>query len=107
MVDSRAQVIVADELYDVKFWVDLSEEELLQGLQRFAGVNMQQTRDEGFCRQICRVLKMGASVPVKSRVLMGERALRKHFADIGLTEVVRPDRRQYALKHMARCWLRQ
>ena len=57
LVDSAAQTMVADELNDGKPWVDLSEEELLQGLKRFAGVDMQQTSDKSFCRQILRVLK--------------------------------------------------
>ena len=90
--------MVADEFYDGKPWVDHSEEELLQGLKRFAGVDMQQTSDEGFCRQIFRELKMDASVPVDSRVFMQKRALRKYLADSGRTEVVRPDGRQYTLK---------
>ena len=42
----------------------------MQGLKRFAGVDMQQTSDEGFCRQIFGVVKMNASVPVDSRVFM-------------------------------------
>ena len=70
LVDSATQMLVADEFHDGKRWVHLSEEALMQGLKRFAGVDMQQTRDEGFCRQIFRVLKMDASVPVDSRVLM-------------------------------------
>ena len=70
LVDSATQMMVADELFDGKPWVDLSEEELLQGLKRFAGVDMQQTSDEEFSRQILRVLKMDASVPVDSRVFM-------------------------------------
>ena len=53
----------ADEFYDSEPWVDLSEEELLQGLQRFAGVGIQQMSNEDFCRQIFRVLKTDASVP--------------------------------------------
>ena len=63
-------MMVADEFYDGKPWVDLSEEELMQGLKRFAGVDIQQTSDEHCCRQIFRVLKMDASVPVDSRVFM-------------------------------------
>ena len=66
--------MVADEFYDGKPWVDLSEE-LLQRLKRFAGVDMQQTSDEDFCRQTFRVLKTDASVPVDSRVFMHKRAL--------------------------------
>ena len=42
---------------------------------------------------------MDSSVPVDSRVFMQKRALRKYLADSGLTEVVRPDGRQYTLKH--------
>ena len=105
-VDSATQVMVADEFYDGKPWVDLSEEELIQGLKRFAGVVIQRTSDEDFCRQIFRVLKMDASVPVDSWVFMQKRALQKYLADSGLTEVARPDGPQYTL-NMARCWLRQ
>ena len=99
MVDLATQMVVADELFDGKPWVDLSEEELLQGLKRFAGVDIQQTSDEDFCRRIFRVLKMDASVPADSRVFMQKRALRNYLADSGLTEVARPDGRQYTLKH--------
>ena len=62
LVDSATQMKVADEFYDGKPW--------------FAGVDMQQTSDEDFCRQIFRVLKMDASVRVDSRVFMQKRALR-------------------------------
>ena len=48
----------ADEFYDGKPWVDLSVEERMQGLKTFAGVDMQQTSDDDFCRHIFRVLKM-------------------------------------------------
>ena len=41
---------------------------------------------------------MDASVPVDGRVFMQKRAERKHLADSGLTEVVKPDGRQYTLK---------
>ena len=99
LVDSVTEMMVADEFYDGKPWVDLSEEELMQGLNRFAGVDMQQTSDEDFCRQTFRVLKMEASVPVDSRVFMQKRAQRKYLADSGLTEVVRPDGWQYTLNH--------
>ena len=99
LVDSATQMMVADEFLDGKPWIDLSEEELLQGLKRFAGVDMQQTSGEDFCRQIFRVLMMDTSVPVESRVFMQKHALRKCLADSGLTEVVRPDGRQYTLKH--------
>ena len=34
LVDSATQMMVADEFYDSKRWVDLSEEELMQGLKR-------------------------------------------------------------------------
>ena len=42
---------------------------------------------------------MNASVPVDSRVFMQKRALRKYLADSGLTEVARPDGRQYTQLH--------
>ena len=98
LVDLPTHEMVADESYDGKPCVDLSEEEIIQGLKMFAGVDMQQTSDEDFCRQTFRVLKMDASVPVDSRVFMKKCALRKHLADSGLTEVVGPDGRQYTLK---------
>ena len=41
LVDSSVQMMVADEFYDVKPWVDISEGELCQGLKRFADVDMQ------------------------------------------------------------------
>ena len=98
LVDSATQIMVADEFYDGKPWVELSEEELMQGLKRFAGVDIQLTSDEDFCRQIFCVLKMDASVPVDCRVFMQKRALRKYLADSGLAEVVMmPDGRQYTL----------
>ena len=62
----------------------------MEGLKMFADVDMQQTSTEDFCRQIFRVLKMDASVPVDSRVFMQKRTLRKYLADNGLTEVVKP-----------------
>ena len=100
LVDSATQMIVADEFYDDKPWVDVSEEELMQGLKRFAGVDMQQqTSDDDFCRQIFRVLKMDAGVTIDSRVFMQKRALREYLANSGRTAVVRPDGRQYTFKH--------
>ena len=60
---------------------------------------MQQTCDEYFYRQIFRVLIMHANVPVVSMVSMQKRALRKYLSDSGLTEVLRPNGRQYTLKH--------
>ena len=62
-------------------------------------VHVQQTSDTDFCRQIFRVLKMDASMPVESRVFMQKRALRKYLADSGLTDVVKPSGRKYTLKH--------
>ena len=99
LVNSATQVTVANDFYDGKPWVDLSEKELMQELKRFAGIDIQQTSDEDFCRQMFHVLKMDASVPVDIRVFMQKRALRKYLADSGLTEVVRPDGRQCTLKH--------
>ena len=78
LVESATQIMVADEFYDGKPCVDLSEEDLMQGLKRFAGVDIQLTSDEDFCRQIFRVLKMDASVPVDSRVVLQKLA----FAEI-------------------------
>ena len=60
---------------------------------------MEQTSDEEFCRQTFRVLKMDASVPADSRVFMQKRALRKYLAEIGVTEVVKPEGRQNTRKH--------
>ena len=76
LVDSASQMMVADEFYGGKPWVDLSEQELKKRPETFAGVDVQQTSDVDFCRQIFRVLKMDASVPVDSRVFMQKRALR-------------------------------
>ena len=97
--ESMTQVMEADEFYDDKRWVDLSEEELLQGLKRFAVVDKQQTSDEDFCRQILGVLKMDASVPVASRVSRQNLALLKYLHDNGRRAVLRPDGRQYTRKH--------
>ena len=85
LVDSATQTMVADEFYDGKPWVDLSEEEPMQGLKRFAGVDMQPTSDQDFCRQIFHVLNMDANVSVDSRVFMQKRAQRKYLAGSGLT----------------------
>ena len=57
LVDSATQMMVADEVYDGKPCIDLSEMELTKGLETFAGVDVQQTSDVDFCRQIFRVLK--------------------------------------------------
>ena len=89
-VDSATQMMVAEELYDGKPWIDLSELEPKKGLEKSAGVDVQQTSEVDFCQQIFRVLKMDASVPVDSRVFMQKRALRKHLADSGLWDVVKP-----------------
>ena len=99
LVDSATQMMFADEFYDGKPWIDLSEQELKKGLEKFAGVDVHQTSDVDFCRQVFGVLKMDASVPVDSRVFMKKRALRKYLADSGLTDVVKPGGRQYTLKH--------
>ena len=42
---------------------------------------------------------MDASAPVDSKVFMNKRVLRKHLADSGLTDIVKPGDRQYTLKH--------
>ena len=91
--------MVADIFFDGNPWTDLFEKELKKGLQQIAGVDAQQTSDVDFCRQIFRVLKMDASVPIDSRVFMQKRALRKYLADSGLTDVVKRGGRPYTLKH--------
>ena len=91
--------MVADEFYVGKHWIDLFEQELKKGLEKIAGVDVHQTSDVDFCRQIFRVPKMDANVPVDSRVFMQKRALRKYFADSKLTDVVKPGGRRYTLKH--------
>ena len=48
VVDSATQMMVADEFYDGKPWIDLSQQELKNGLERFAGVDVQQTSDVDF-----------------------------------------------------------
>ena len=83
LVDSPTQMMVADEFYNGKPWIDLSEQELKNGLEKFAGVDVQQTSDVDFWRQIFRMLKMDASVTVDSRVFMQKRALRKYLDDRG------------------------
>ena len=70
LVDTETQIMLADEFYDGKPLIDISEIELKKGLTTFAGVDVQQTSDVDFCRQIFRVVKMDASVPVDSRVFM-------------------------------------
>ena len=91
--------MVADEFYDGTPWIDLSELELKEGLETFAGVDMQQTSDVDVCCQIFRVLKMGASVLVNSRVYIKKGARRRYLADGGLADVVKPGGRQYMLRH--------
>ena len=56
--------MVADEFYNGKPGIDLSEQELKKGLEMFAGVDVQQTSDVDFCRQVFPMLKMDAGVPV-------------------------------------------
>ena len=63
--------------------------ELKKGLETFAGVDVKQTSDVDFSRQIFRVLKMDVSVPVDSRVFMKKRALRKYLADRGMVGTTR------------------
>ena len=70
LVDSATQMMFAEEIYDGKPWIDLSEQEQKKGLEAFAGVDVQQTSDVEFCRQIFRVLKMDSSVPIDSRAFM-------------------------------------
>ena len=75
LVNSATQGMVADEFYDGKPWVDLSEEELMQGLKGFAGVDAQQTSDGEFSPpDILGAEKMNTSVPVDGKVFMLKRA---------------------------------
>ena len=99
LVDSATQMMVANDFLDGKPWIDLCEEEPMQGLKMLAGVHIQQTSDENFRRQIFRVLKTDATVPVDSRVFMKKRALRKYLDDSGPTEVVRAGGWQNTLKY--------
>ena len=99
LVDSATQMMVTDKFCKGKPWIDLTEQELKKGLEKVAGVDVQQTSDVEFCRQVFRVLTMDASVPVDSRVLMQKRALQTYIADSGLSDVVKPGGRQYSLKH--------
>ena len=94
MVLARRRELVADEFYNGKPWIDFTEQELKKGLEKVAGVDVQQTSDVEFCRQVFRVLTMDASVPVDSRVLMQKRALQTYIADSGLTDVVKPGGRK-------------
>ena len=49
LVDLATHMTVSFKFYDVKPWVDLSEE-LIQGLKIVAGVYMRQTTDEEFLK---------------------------------------------------------
>ena len=89
LVDSATQMLAADEFYDVKPCIDLSELDLKKGLETFSGRDMQQTSHVEIFRQIFCVLKMDASVPVDSRVFMKKRALRKYLADRGMVGTTR------------------
>ena len=99
LVDTATQIMLADECYDGKPLIDISEIEPKKGHETFAGVDVKQTSDVEFCRQIFSVLMMDARVPVDSRVFMQKRALRKYLANSGGIDVVQPCRRQYTLKH--------
>ena len=96
---SATQMMDADEIYDGKPWIDLSEQELRKGFENFAGVDVQQKSDVVFCRQISRVLKMDASVPVDRKVSIPKRPLRKYLADSGFTYVVKTGGRSFMLRH--------
>ena len=76
-------MMVADELYDGKPWIDLSELKPKKGLKQFAGVDVQETSGVDFFHQIFRVLKMDASVPVDSRVFIQKSAVRNTLLTAG------------------------
>ena len=82
--------MVADDFYDGKLWMDLHQQEQTKWLQRFAGVDVQQTRDVEFCPRIFRVLTIDGSVPVDSRGFIQKLALRKSRVDSGMTDVAKP-----------------
>ena len=48
LVDSATQMMFADEFYDGKPWIDLSEQELKKGLKKVVEVGVQQTSNVGF-----------------------------------------------------------
>ena len=48
LMDSSSQMMVDGEFNDGRPWIDLSQQELKNGLQTFAGVDVQQTRDVDF-----------------------------------------------------------
>ena len=50
LVDLATRMMVADEFCDGKPWIDLSEQELKKGLEKLAGVDVQQTSANGFLR---------------------------------------------------------
>ena len=93
------EMLAADEFYDVKPCIDLSELDLKKGLETFSGRDMQQTSHVEIFRQIFCVLKMDASMPVDSRVFMQQPAMRKYLAACGLTDVVNQGDLQYTLNH--------
>ena len=93
LVDSATQMMVADELYNANPWVDLPEQELLPGLKIFPVFDVQQTSDEDFCRQVFRMMKMDASVPVDSRVfdkICAAQKKRAHGSEEARRSVVHP-----------------
>ena len=94
LVDLATQMMVAEEFNNRKVWIDLSEQELKKRLETFAGVDMKETSDVEFSRQIIRVLKTHLSVPVGSMVFMQKRALLNHLTDSGLSYVVKRGGRQ-------------
>ena len=48
LVDSATEMMVAGDFYDGKPLIDLSEQELRKGFERFAGVDVLQTNDVFF-----------------------------------------------------------
>ena len=71
----------------------------MQGLETYADVDVQQTCNEDFGRQIFCLLNMYASWPVYSIVFMQKCASRNCLDGSGLTEVVRLNGRTYTMKH--------
>ena len=53
MVLARRRELVADEFYNGKPWIDFPEQELKKGLEKFAGVDVQQTSHVDFAARFC------------------------------------------------------
>ena len=73
--DSATQMMVDGGFYDGRLWGDLLEDELIQGLEKVAGVDVHHTSDEDFWLQIFRAI-----VAVQNREVLQMRSLWKYLA---------------------------